>query len=212
MKGIKRFKTWLQNLKSNKKALLILIAINIFMGIASNVVDWHWLSKIPWYLLPFAPICSIYPFALAIWFALKYFGKRIPGWYTAFLCMGLFSYGVMAYFYYPLYMSWDGIQFRLIGNMIWVTIYALQSITISTELKTLPIYQYIPVIGYFFFKDYSDKFLGTFVGILAPGWPALYLDVLWATIISLHVIAAIAVIIIPIKQKKKKLVYTGVLN
>lgn len=194
----------MDGLKRNKKALQILIAVNIIMGIASNIVDWHWLSTMPWYLFPFAPICSIYPFLLAIWFGLRYTNKKIPSWFTAFLFIGLLSYGVMAYVYYPLYMSWDGIQFRLLGNIFWVTIYALQTLILKSELEILPFYQYIPVFGYFAFKDFSDKFLGTFVGTLRTGWPQEYLDIIWVGIMSMHVIAAMASIAIPLLNKRKQ--------
>jgi hypothetical protein len=194
---MKKFTSWMNSLKNNRKALLALIGIDIFMAVGSNIADWPWLMSVKWYLMPFAPICSLYPLTLAIWFSLHYFGKKIPVWYTTFIFVGIVSYGFMAYVYYPAYMAWDGVRFRLVGNMIWVTVYALQSLIIKSELKRLPLYQYFLIALYFGFKDFADRFLGSFIDILRSDFPEQLKNVLFITIVAIHVFAFTVAVSIP---------------
>ena len=201
-----KFARFMNGLKLNKKALLVIIGLDIFMAIGSNIADWPWLMGVRWYLMPFTPICSLYPLTLAVWFSLWYFGKKIPVWYTTFIFMGIVSYGIMAYVYYPAYMNWDGVHFRLIGNMVWVTVYALQSLIIASELRKLPFYQYALVIGYFAFKDYADRYLGTFIDILREDFPEGLKTVLWFSMIIIHVSVISLTLFMPaLNQKKGKL-------
>ena len=197
-----KFLGTMDGLKNKKKALLILIGLDIFMAIGSNIADWPWLMSVKWYLMPVAPICSLYPLTLAIWFSLKYFNKKIPAWFTTFIYVGITSYGIMAYIYYPLFMAWDGVEFRLIGNMVWVTVYALQSFIILSELKILPTYQFVLIMSYFGFKDYADRFLGSFIDILRPDFPENLKNIFWISIMVLHLTAGMAVVLIPILKLK----------
>lgn len=193
----------MDGLKNNKKSLLILIGIDIFLAVGSNIADWPWLSSVDWRLLLFAPICSLYPLVLAIVFGLKYLDKKVPAWLTTFIFMAIVSYGIMAYIYYPFYMSWDGVKFRLVGNIIWVTCYAIQSLILYSDIKKLPIYQYALIFGYFAAKDYSDRFLGSFIDILRPDFPKYLIDIFTVSMITLHVTVASAVVAIPYLRKKK---------
>jgi len=195
----------MDGIKANKKTLLIVIGIDIFLAIGSNIADWPWLSSVKWYLLFFAPICSLYPLVLAIVFSLKYLGKKVPDWLITFIFMAIVSYGIMAYIYYPLYMAWDGVRFRLVGNIIWVTCYALQSLILFSDLKKLPIYQYLLIFGYFALKDYSDRFWGSFIDILRPDFPPNLINIFTVSMIVLHLLTATAVITIPFINKKKRL-------
>lgn len=194
----------MDGLKKSKNALKALIILNAFLAIGSNIADWPWLSSVKWYLLPFAPICSLYPLILCIIFTLMYFGKKVPVWLTSFIFMAIVSYGLMTYIYYPLYMNWDGVTFRLVGNMIWVTIYASQSLILASELKVLPVYQYALIFGYFGFKDYSDRFLGSFIDILRPDFPHYLIDIFSASIVVLHVMTAALLIALPLLKQRQK--------
>jgi hypothetical protein len=181
------FASWMAGLKNNKKTLRALICLDVFLAVGSLIADWPWLAMIKWYLLPLAPICSIYPLSLAIWFSLYYFGKKIPTWYTTFIFVGIVSYGIMAYIYYPAFISWVGPEFRLIGNMFWVTAYALQSFIIFSELKKMPFAHYLCIAAYFGFKDYADRYLGSFVDILRSDFPEPLKNVLFISIVALHI-------------------------
>ena len=191
----------LKNLKLDKKTLPPLIALNFFMAIASNVVDWPWLMSVDWYLMPFAPICSLYPLTLAIWFTVYYFRGKAPQWLTTFIFIGITSYGVMAYLYFPLLMSWEGFSWWRVGNMFWVTIYALQSLIIATKLRPLKLFQYVPVAGYFFFKDFADRFLGTFIDVRIPGYPEFFKNFFGVAVLLLHCAAIAAAVKIAAAKK-----------
>jgi hypothetical protein len=180
------------------------------MAIGSNIADWPWLMSVHWYLIPFSPICSLYPLTLTIWFSLRYFNIKVPGWFTAFIYMGITTYGIMAYIYYPLYMNWDGIQFRLVGNIIWVTVYAQQSFIILSDLKKIPIYQYALIFSYFAFKDFSDRFLGSFIDILRPDFPAYLINIFIVSVVVLHICSGTAIILLPKFQAKIKAVLSKV--
>lgn len=204
------FAVWMDRLKDNKKTLLALIGLDLFMAVGSNYADWPWLMSVKWYLLPFAPICSLYPLLLTVWFSLRYFDKKIPGWLTSFLFFAITSYGIMSYLYFIPYMSWAGIQFRQVGNIMWVTVYALQSFIILTDLKKLPIYQYLLVFAYFAAKDYSDRFLGSFWDIPNVNFPDSMINFFAASMVTLHLCAAASILILPGYISKIKNIYSSV--
>jgi len=175
-------------LKYKKRNLLWILAIDAALAIASIIVDWPWLVRVPTHLVIFAPICSLYPLLLFIWFALFYFQKKIPAWFTVFVFMGTVSYGLMAQIYFPFYMSWNGINFHDVGSMVWVALYGLQSLIIASEIKKLPLYQYALIFGYFFFKDYSDRYLGTFLDVLLESYPENLKLIFTVSIAILHIL------------------------
>ena len=201
-KTLLKFSTKMDSLKYAKKAIAVLIALDLFMAIGSNIADWPWLMSVKWYLVPFTPICSLYPLTLAIWFSLRYMGKKIPDWFTNFIFMGIVSYGIMAYIYYPAYMAWDGVHWRLLGNMVWVTVYALQSFIIASEVKRIPVYQYVLVIGYFALKDYSDRYLGSFIDILRTDFPEYLKNYLFYTLVFTHTAIAGLTLFMPVLNRK----------
>jgi hypothetical protein len=203
MKKLKKFISWMNSIKYSKKALVILIVLDVLMAITSNIADWHWLMSVEWYLMPFAPICSLYPLTLAVWFTIYYRKGKVPAWFTTFIFIGIISYGFMAYIYYPLFMQWNGIEFRLIGNMLWVTAYALQSLIIASELRPLPVLQYVPIVAYFYFKDYSDRYLGSFIDIFNPGFPQHLKELFFAAILILHTGAITLSVVIARKNSKR---------
>jgi len=202
------FAGWMNSLKHDKKALIILIAIDLMMAVFSNIADWPWLMSVPTYVIPFTPICSLYPLTLAIWFLIYYKRKKVPAWFTTFIYIGIMTYGFMAYVYYPLYMAWSGMHWRLFGNMLWVTAYALQSFIIASELRPLKIYQYLLIIGYFYFKDFSDRYLGSFIDILQPGFPESLKNGFFVTVLSLHAV----VITLTVRRSRKNSDYSRALS
>lgn len=202
-KIVHRFAHYMSRLKSNKKALYALIAVDLIMAVTSNIVDLPWLMSVEWYLMPFAPICALYPLTLAIWFTLYLTKKKIPNWFTTFIFIGIISYGPMAYIYYPAYMAEFGMHWRLFGNMIWVTAYALQAFIIADQLKPLKIVQYLPIFTYFFFKDYSDRYLGSFIDLTRNGFPENLKNQLFAVMLIIHAGAITAALSVAYKNMKK---------
>ena len=184
----------MQALTANKRAMLWIIAIDLALTISSTVVDWPWLIRVPPLLRPFAPICSLYPLLLTIWFTLTWFHKKIPTWFTAFIFMGIVSYGIMAWIYFPLYMSWSGINFHDVGSIFWVSLYAIQAIILAPHLKKMPLLHYALIFGYFLFKDYADRYLGTFLDILLDSYPENLKFIFSVSIVTLHLAAASLVV------------------
>ena len=195
----------LDRLKHHKRSLLILMVLDATLAIISNIVDWPWLMAVPRQLILFAPICSLYPLLLFIWLGLFYLKKKIPAWFTTFLFMGLVSYGIMAYLYFPAYMSWDGRGLNLhdVGSIFWVTAYAFQASVIASELKRLPWYQYAVIFAYFFFKDYSDRYLGTFLDVFLDNYPENLKLFFSISIVTLHLFAGSLVLYLTLRIRKK---------
>ena len=185
----------LDGLKYNKRAVYWIMAIDLALGISSTVVDWPWLIRVPPNLVAFAPICSLYPWLLIVWFALylrkpKEGRARVPAWFTSFLFVGLFGYGILAWIYYPFYMSWTGINFHDVASIFWVTMYAGQAFIIASEIKKSPWYQFALIMGYFYFKDVSDRYFGTFLDVLLDSYPEYLKLLMFASALSLHSMAA----------------------
>ena len=176
-------------LKYNRRAVFWILAIDLALAISSTVVDWPWLIRVPRHLVFFAPICSLYPWLLVIWFTIWHFKKRVPAWFSNFLFIGLFSYGWMAWLYYPLIMTWNGFSWHDVGAILWVTAYGIQCLIIASEVKKIPWWQFLPVAGYFFFKDISDRFFGTFLDVMLDSYPENFKIIFFAGILALHAIA-----------------------
>jgi hypothetical protein len=199
-KSFFRLSHYLDRLKNNKRTLTALLILDIILSIGSNVVDFPWLLQVPRHLVIFTPICSLYPLLLTIWLLLYAYNKKIPGWFTAFLFMGISSYGIMAAIYFPLYMTWKGINFHDIASIFWVAAYGIQAFVIASELKKLPWYQYALIFGYFFFKDYSDRYLGTFLDVTFETYPESFKLFFTVCIVLLHIMTAFLVIYLPRKK------------
>lgn len=183
---INKTEKYFRGYKETKKALILLIVLDVFLAIGSNINDFHILTKVEPWLIPFAPICSLYPLLLAIWFTLYYKKIKISNSFTTFIFIGIFSYGIMAQIYYPLFIYWDGFAWNLLGNMIWVALYALQAFIIASELRPVKWPVAIPIYGYFAFKDYADRFLGTFTDILYYDFPGYSLNLLMVIMLVLQ--------------------------
>ncbi len=194
---LKRFARKLDGLKHDKRAVYWIMAVDLALAISSTVVDWPWLIRVPQNLVAFAPICSLYPWLLLVWFGVFLWKKKVPAWYTSFLFLGLFSYGLLAWIYFPLYMGWNGINFHDVGSIFWVTAYAGQAFIIASELKKIPWYQYALILGYFFFKDYSDRYLGTFLDVLLDSYPQNLKLIFFASALSLHTVGAALLLYLP---------------
>ena len=190
----------LDGLKRGRKTIAALIMLDLVMAMGSIAWDWSWFVRVEWYLKPFTPICSLYPLLLLVWFVNYYRNKKNPDWFTAFIFTGVVSYGLMAWIYFPGYMSYYGFDLMGFGNLAWVTTYFLQSLVLLSELKKLPLHQYLLIFSYFLFKDYSDRYLGTFwdnVDLYPP-----HLRVLFGTaIITLHVFAGSLLLYLTLRKK-----------
>lgn len=155
----------------SKQKLKYLILLNLTWSILGIYADWAWLSEIPSYLIPFTAICSLYPPLLTIWYLIKYRGGNPPNWLTLWALVGITSYGILAQIYFPLLMSWKGINFHDAGSMFWVAVYGFQAFILYRFLKPPQLTQIVWIIAFYAAVDYSHYFLKTFVDLTLPGYP-----------------------------------------
>lgn len=181
----------------SKQKLKFLIILNITWSLLGFYADSNWFSQIPAYLIPLTAICSLYPPLLLIWYCLKYFNRPIPAWYTFWVILGAASYGVIAQFYFPLLMSWQGINFHDVGSMFWVAVYGGQAFILLPHLKIKSLYSLLPGIFYLLLADFTHYFALTFVDFSLPGYPlwmkyltglgAVFIQAICAILICRHV-------------------------
>jgi hypothetical protein len=157
------------NLSSN--LLQKLIVFNFIWSILGIFADWTWLSSIPFYLIPFTVICSLYPPLLLIIYIFIKQGKNPPQALLWFTSIGLISYGLMAQLYFPLLMSWKGFNLHDFGSMFWVAAYGLQFFLIRKYLRPLPLTQLTLVMAYFIAINSTHYFYPTFVDFNIYNYP-----------------------------------------
>jgi hypothetical protein len=155
----------------SKQKLKIFFTLYLIWSLIGIYADWLWLSMIPSYLIPFTAICSLYPPLLTIWYGLKLAGKTPPNWLTLWIASGTAAYGVMAQLYFPLLMSWKGINFHDVGSMFWVAVYGSQTFVISRYLRQPKWSEIAFVLLFFAVADFSHYQLKTFVDFILPGYP-----------------------------------------
>lgn len=190
------------NKSMSKKKLKFLIILNLTWSLLGIYADLAWLSMVPPHLVPLTAICSLYPPLLLIWYCLKYFHRDIPNWYTFWLVIGTASYGLLAQFYFPLLMSWQGISFHDVGSMFWVAVYGLQALIIFPHLKIPSILTVLPGLTYLFLADYHHYFIPTFVDFTLPGYPEWMKYTTGLTALATQIICAIIIILLTKKRQQ----------
>jgi len=80
----------------------------------------------------------------------------------------------------------------------------MQSFIIASELRILPIYQYFPIIAYFAFKDYADRYLGSFIDILRADFPENLKNFFFGAIIIIHISAFSIMALVSYKNTVKQ--------
>jgi hypothetical protein len=171
------------------KHLNFLLAFNLTWSVLGLYADWNWLSAIPFYLVPFTVICSLYPALLfIIFFYLKrnFHPPQFILWLTS---IGLITYGLAAQIYFPLLMSWRGFNLHDFGSIFWVAAYGLQFFLIRKYLQPIPVAQLLMIISYFIIVNCSHYFYPTFIDFILFNYP-LWLKYLTATlVIALQIFA-----------------------
>lgn len=155
----------------SKTKLKFLIILNFFWFVLGIIADYNWLSQIPWYLVPLTAICSLYPLLLFIWYLLKFYQRKIPHFFSFWIVLGISSYGILAQFYFPLLMSWAGINFHDIGSMFWVAVYGVQSLILIKYLKIASFKTMLPGLIFILSADYVHYFFPTFLDFTLTGYP-----------------------------------------
>lgn len=185
--------------KRKNKFFIALFAIWSILGFYA---DFAWLSQVPTYLIPLTSICSLYPPLLTVWYTLKYFNKHIPQWFTFWIIIGTASYGITAQFYFPLLMSWVGVNFHDVGSMFWVAVYGSQSLILLPYLKTITWKTALPGIFYIIAADYTHYMVPTFLDFTLPGYPVWMRELTVIVAISIQILT-IFVITLAVNKSKK---------
>lgn len=155
----------------SKKQLKFLIILNLIWSILGAIADYEWLSSIPLELVPLTAICSLYPPLLMIWHLASFKSAKIPNWFTCWLIVATASYGLMAQIYFPLLMTWKGINFHDVGSMFWVAVYGSQSILLYKNTGSIKWLDFIPGVLFLLTANYTHYFQKTFVDLNLPGYP-----------------------------------------
>ncbi len=186
----------------SKQKLKLLILLNLIWTLLGFYADAAWLSMIPPYLIPLTAICSLYPLLLLIWYILKFYNLNIPNWYTFWIVLGTASYGLIAQFYFPLLMSWKGVNFHDVGSMFWVGVYGLQSIIIIRYLKIPGFWVLIPGIAYLLAADYTHYFALTFVDFTLLNYPLWMKNLTGLTALIIQLVTALTILFLVRKQAR----------
>ncbi|MEK7528458.1 MAG: hypothetical protein AAB592_01700 [Patescibacteria group bacterium] len=177
----------MQHVLKNQRAVLFLAILDLSMGLIATYVDWPDFFAVPWYLVIFTPICPLYPLLLSANFFYFLKKQKFLQPLLYFTAIGIGSYGLMAFIFYPLYMASQGFGWYELGNIFWVTVYAAQFFIIFPQLKKIPTLYFIPIIAYFFAKDLLDRFGPTFSYIRTNSIPDPLADTLFTAIAILHI-------------------------
>jgi len=145
---------------------------NIVWTASAWMVDFTKLPTIPAWAWLFVLICPVYPFLLAlIWLAL--IGQKTPNAYLAtFAVFGSVVFGVLALFYYPLKMIFQGFSWPDLGQIFWVAFYSVQGwyLLFRFQAKIYPAisaaaFLVLALVVNYRFKTFSYLSLDDFSGI-----------------------------------------------
>lgn len=176
----------------NQKILTLLILFDLFMAFAALRVDWSDFSIVPWYLWLFVPICPLYPFLLAINYFIYKKRSSFSQPLLHFTAIGILAYGIMAYLFYPFYMVLKGeFLWYEFGNILWVTLYAAQMFLLLPFLRKINPWWYFLFAGYYFTKDFLDRFSITYSYQRADEFTDLQANWLFIIIVILHLASLI---------------------
>lgn len=169
--------------------MISLIVLNLAMVAAAMTIDYKDFIETPAYLWIFVPICPLYPLLLAvnyIWYLKR--GVWLQ-WLLNFTAVGIISYGLMAFVFYPLYMYENGFGWYELGNIFWVLLYGSQIFLIWPHLKRTSAFYYVLIALYFFAKDFLDRFSVTYsyqrYGLIGDNAQ----NILFIAILILHITA-----------------------
>lgn len=132
------------------------------MVAAAMTIDYRDFIETPVYLWIFVPICPLYPFLLAVNYILYLWRGKWLQWLLNFTAIGIISYSLMAFVFYPLYMYENGFGWYELGNIFWVLLYGSQICVIWPAVRRIHWSGYALILAYFLAKDFLDRFSITY--------------------------------------------------
>lgn len=142
--------------------LVLLIILDLFWSGAAWIYDWHKLISIPPYVWLFVAVCPIYPLLLAL-VLLQLYRKKSPNQFLlAFAVVPSIVFGILALFFYPVAMVYQGFSWNAVGQIFWVWFYAGQGVWLFSKIKlkkipllTAGLFTSFLLIFEFFSKSYG---------------------------------------------------------
>lgn len=115
--------------------LLILIILDFVWSVSAFWYDADKLLTLSPFLWLFVAVCPVFPFLLAL-VLLQLYRKKSPNQFLlAFAAVPSAVYGVLAVFYYPIAMYYQGFSWNGFGQIFWVLLYALQGFWLLRKFK-----------------------------------------------------------------------------
>lgn len=115
--------------------LLLLIILDLFWSVSAWIYDWSKLITIPPYLWPFVAVCPVYPLLLAL-VLLQLYRKKTPNQFLlAFAAIPSAVFGILAVFFYPIAMIYQGFSWNAVGQIFWVLFYGAQGFYLIKKFK-----------------------------------------------------------------------------
>ena len=171
---------------SNKKFVYFLVLLGFGMTVAAWTIDYRDFFEVPWYLWLFIPICPLYPMLLAANYGIFLRRGSFNQPLLHFTGIGIIAYGVMAYIFYPYYMSLNEFRWYEFGNILWVTLYAAQIFLLLPHMKKIAPWWYVIFAAYYVLKDFLDRFSVTFSYVRFGEFTDAQANLLFGAILFLH--------------------------
>lgn len=163
-----------------------LAVLGFAMTCGALVIDLHDFVETPVYLWAFVPVCSLYPFLLAINYLLFLIRGKFSQFLLQFTLFGIIGYGIMAPFFYAYYMYENGFAWYEFGNIFWVWLYASQALLLWKYVKKIPWWQFVIIPAYFFEKDFLDRFSVTWSYVRFGVVSVNLMNVIFALLLLVH--------------------------
>ncbi len=176
-------------LKISRKLALFLAALGFSMAGVALSVDLHDFVETPWYLWLWVPICSLYPFLLGVNYLFFVWRGEFPRFLLIFTLVGIFGYGMVAPVFYGLYLFEHGFGWYEFGNIFWVWLYAAQGFLLLPYVRRvscLPWWQFFLVAGYFFVKDFLDRFSVTWSYVRYEMLSQWHMNLVFVALVLVH--------------------------
>lgn len=107
--------------------MLTLIILDLIWALSALVYDWHSISILPIWAIPFILICPLYPLLLAlVWLQIRTQKPLNPLLYNLAVLPSA-VYGCLALAFYPLIIFYQGFDIYALLQIPWVLFYALQA-------------------------------------------------------------------------------------
>lgn len=160
--------------------------LGLVMTLGALTIDLHDFVETPVYLWIFVPICSLYPLLLALNYLIFLKKGNFFQPLLVFTLFGIMGYGIIAPVFYFGYMLEAGFAWYEFGNIFWVWLYACQAFLLWSHVKKISLWQFLLIGGYFFLKDFLDRFSVTWsyvrLGVLSEG----LMNVTFGLLLAVH--------------------------